>query len=401
MAVTPRRRPHRSIALIATTRFPRLTVASVIALIGLQPPAVAQQVGRLPISVTVPTAPAAIPALGRIHLVYELHVTNFGADTLRIDALELLDQDNVRVDRLAGAGLGLRTTRVGEAQSRTPGAPELAPGRVAVIYLFSSLEPGAKAPTYITHRLLGSDPAAEWRDSITTAEVAVIGSGAALAPPVRGGPWVALRATSPSSGHRLSLVTLNGVTTIPQRFAVDWALLGDDGRMFTGDSATVGAWRSYDQEVVAVADARVVLVRDGAPDKTPFGAPPAGISATDAPGNVVVLQLVDGRYAAYAHLKAGSMRVREGDRVRIGQVIARIGNSGNTLAPHLHCHVSNSVEPLGGEGLPYVIGRYELIGRVSSSAALIGGQPWVAIPTQPARTVENESPLADMVVRFR
>ena len=80
-------------------------------------------------------------------------------------------------------------------------------------------------------------------------------------------------------------------------------------------------------------------------------------------GNQVVLDLGAGQYAFYAHLQPGSIRVRQGERVRKGQVLALLGNSGNSTAPHLHFQVSDAPVLLGGEGLPYVIDRFERNGR--------------------------------------
>ncbi len=53
-------------------------------------------------------------------------------------------------------------------------------------------------------------------------------------------------------------------------------------------------------------------------------------------GNHVVLDLGDEVYAALAHLRRGSVRVRPGDRVAAGQQLAACGNSGNSTEPHLH-----------------------------------------------------------------
>lgn len=69
-----------------------------------------------------------------------------------------------------------------------------------------------------------------------------------------------------------------------------------------------------------------------------------------------------GHYAFYAHLQPGSLRVRLGERVRRGQVIALLGNSGNSSEAHLHFHVSDANDPLMSEGVPYVFDRYALTG---------------------------------------
>jgi murein DD-endopeptidase MepM/ murein hydrolase activator NlpD len=82
----------------------------------------------------------------------------------------------------------------------------------------------------------------------------------------------------------------------------------------------------------------VAAVTDGYPEQTP-GKFPAGISVDEADGNSVILDLGQHRYALYAHLKPRSIKVKRGQSVMRGQLIALVGNSGNSVAPHLHFHV--------------------------------------------------------------
>ena len=70
-------------------------------------------------------------------------------------------------------------------------------------------------------------------------------------------------------------------------------------------------------------------------------------------GNHVILDLGDGTYAAYAHLRRGSLTVREGDRVQTGQVLARCGNSGNTTEPHLHFQLMDDPDLETARGVPF------------------------------------------------
>jgi hypothetical protein len=62
--------------------------------------------------------------------------------------------------------------------------------------------------------------------------------------------------------------------------------------------------------------------------------------------------------------------------------------------------VSDAVEPLGGEGLPFALRSFELAGRIASLPALLTGSAWTPNATQPARAVAGEMPLEKMVVRF-
>lgn len=376
----------------------RLVVLSALALASA--PVAAQQVGRAPVEVRIPMAAVAM-ALGRAHFVYEVHLTNFGATPLTVERLDVLDDGSDPFDSRSGDQLARITTIVGAPAPASRTSLVLPPGARSVSYLWVSLPPGRPAPDTLSHRLTFSNAGV---DPVTLSTPAVSISAASelpIAAPVSGGPWVAVRGPSNSSGHRVSLVASAGEVRVPQRFAVDWVRIGDDGRLFGGDPAQLSSWYGYGAPVYAVADGTVVRVSDGAADGTPLSlVPPAVVEADDATGNVVVLDLGNGRFATYAHLKAGSMSVVEGDHVVRGQMLARIGNSGNSLAPHLHFHVSDTREPLGGEGLPVPLDRFDLIGRASSLPALLSGTPWTANAAQPARVVAGEIPLENMVVRF-
>lgn len=70
-------------------------------------------------------------------------------------------------------------------------------------------------------------------------------------------------------------------------------------------------------------------------------------------GNYVIIQHSDGNYTLYAHLDANSITVTAGESVEQGQVIAKMGSSGNSTGTHLHFEVregqntySSTVDPL-------------------------------------------------------
>jgi murein DD-endopeptidase MepM/ murein hydrolase activator NlpD len=82
-------------------------------------------------------------------------------------------------------------------------------------------------------------------------------------------------------------------------------------------------------------------------------------------GNHIVLSIGQGAYAFYAHLLKGSLLVKVGDTVHRGQVIARLGNTGNANASHLHFHVMNGPSVLGSSGIPYVLDSFQYQGQIS------------------------------------
>ena len=186
-----------------------------------------------------------------------------------------------------------------------------------------------------------------------------------LGPPLQGNNWAAWNNTD-SSPHSRNIEEFDGVVRIPLRFAIDWLRLGPDGLEYSGDFDNNADHHAYGADLLAVADGTIEAVTDGVPENVP-GKRPTSITLDTRGGNLVILDIGDGRYVTYAHLIPGSLTVGVGDRVKRGDVLGKLGNSGNSDAPHLHFHVSEIVDPqnasgLNGNGLPFVFESFEILG---------------------------------------
>lgn len=91
--------------------------------------------------------------------------------------------------------------------------------------------------------------------------------------------------------------------------------------------------------------------------------------------------------------------MKKGERVRLGQTIARLGNSGNADAPHLHFHVMDANSPLAADGLPYVFRKFTVQGTLPGLGVLIDGKGWQPVPGQ-ASARQNELPTENEVIDF-
>ncbi|MFG2249682.1 M23 family metallopeptidase [Spirillospora sp. NPDC048823] len=107
-------------------------------------------------------------------------------------------------------------------------------------------------------------------------------------------------------------------------------------------------------------------------------------------GNSVVLDLGDGVYAVFAHVRRGSVRVKKGDRVRTGDVLGEVGNSGNSSEPHLHFHLMDRPRPVAAAGLPFTF-RYESGGETRTGVPG-GRRPFVASVDQEPATAGGNPP---------
>ncbi len=194
-----------------------------------------------------------------------------------------------------------------------------------------------------------------------------------------------------------------GVCGWRQRYAVDWEQLDAQGRIYNGSREKLESYTIFGKPVLAVADAVVVSVRDGVPEGTP-GKYPANISLDDADGNNVILDLGELRYAMYAHMQPGSIKVHKGDKVKVGQVIGLVGNTGNSIVPHLHFQVMDRPSSLASNGLPYEIKEFRVAGKTQGTEgfdeAEEKGTPMTVTPVSTARHVTKAAPLDQLIISF-
>jgi murein DD-endopeptidase MepM/ murein hydrolase activator NlpD len=403
---TPMQRTHTLTRLAV-----RALLAAAAALIGgtgaatppVSPLAAAPAVDPLfPVAIETSIAPTPFASEGRVHLVYEVHLTNLRASAVTIESIDVFGDGDAMKPLASYAGAELQAILGRPGTDPKPADRRIVAGGLRVIVLFGlSFESGAALPHRLRHRFVftGSTAAAAPRASVLEgAELAVEGQAPVLGPPLAGGSWVA-RGIANSGYHRRGVIAVNGRLVIAQRLAIDWGRLYEDGTDHTGDGARNPDYASYDQPVIAVADATVAAARDGIPENDPLSTNlKVEITYDTVAGNHVVLDLGGGRYALYAHLEPGSLRVRVGERVRRGQPLARVGNSGNAYGPHLHFHVSDAASTLGGEGRPYVIDSFTVLGHETEEDQKRGR--WQRKPADNPETRARELPGDGAVIRF-
>lgn len=366
----------------------------------LAAPAAAQVVTPTPLELAVPHPPSPAQALGRVHLAYELHVTNFGPRPLRVVGISAIDANTATpIGRWSNEGLA----RIVVHASSSDGDPlSLASGERVVYPLWATLEPGTAVPASIRHDVEVESPGEANLNRLAGGSVAVEATlPLSVESPVGAGRWVAVRGPSNGSGHRRSLVAIDGRIRVPQRFAVDFVRLGDDGRWFEGDGSRNEDWYGYDEPVFAATGGRIVRVVDGIAEAAPRTVETARQERDSVAGNFVVIDAGDGRFAVYAHLRPGSIAVTEGEKVAAGDPIGRIGSSGHSLAPHLHFHIGNAADVLASEGEPFALTEFDLIGRLDSVPLALAGEAWSPSTSRPARRVTSEMPLENMVLELR
>lgn len=99
-------------------------------------------------------------------------------------------------------------------------------------------------------------------------------------------------------------------------------------------------------------------------------------------GNYVILKKEETIYAVFCHLQKDSITVKVGENIQKGQLIGKIGHSGNSTEPHLHFHLMDSANIEIAKGIPFIFEQYEKY----------NGSIW--------ETRTNEIPAAKDLVRF-
>jgi murein DD-endopeptidase MepM/ murein hydrolase activator NlpD len=352
---------------------------------------------------------------GQTHLAYELSFVNGSHLFARVDSLAALDAATGAVlqewkgDALA-AILRLNAGKTGTT---------LGPGDSGYAFLDVALPTGVGVPRELRHRIaetrlaavagdagraepLGADAPVPASATFTGATTQVDRrSVVLLRPPLAGPGWVVVNGCCAAiTSHRGAVMAFDGVAMAPERFAIDFVQVDKDGRLFTGAVDRVADYADFGAPVYAVADAVVTEASDGLAEVVP-GATPPGLPLDDYAGNHIVLDLGAGNFALYAHLKTGSVAVRPGQHVKVGEVIAHLGNTGNTTAPHLHFHVMDRPRPLAATGLPYEFASFIGEGRLVPDDAMFDrGEPAKIDRAWLPGQHRNQLPLDNEVIDF-
>jgi murein DD-endopeptidase MepM/ murein hydrolase activator NlpD len=143
-----------------------------------------------------------------------------------------------------------------------------------------------------------------------------------------------------------------------QQYAYDILALGPHYEIVKTNGETNEDFFAWGREILAPAGGTIVYARNDVQDN-----PHPDVVLTNVflklpepmwavAGNVVVIDHGNGEFSLLAHMQKGSVRVKAGDKVRQGQVLGLLGNSGNSDGPHLHYQLMAGGVLYRNDGLP-------------------------------------------------
>ncbi|MDG3581195.1 M23 family metallopeptidase [Galbibacter pacificus] len=330
---------------------------------------------------------------------YELYLTNFSTDTFTIKEIRITNgRDGSILLSLQKNSLKNNYIRIGT--SKKDSDMQLPPGNTAVVYI--DLDTQKKQPENIAHQIIfeaiHKNKASQI--SVHTSPIKCISNNQlVLGAPLKGGYWTTVYEPSWERGHRRVIYTLNGKARIPGRYAIDFIKVDKNGTYATGDENIVANWLGYRADVFAVADGIVSAVGSDFLESPTISDHPRH-SADQATGNYISIKIGDSQFAFYEHLRPGSIKVKVGQKIKKGELIASLGFTGQTTGPHLHFHVADTNSPLGAEGIPFVFEKFQFLGAYEDFGKF-GKMPWTPIHDLTQSDRKEERPKPNAVIKFK
>lgn len=395
--------PHQKAAIVPHGRlvFATLLAALAATAAAADTPSSSTPLPLNPVALSVPLAPQAFAAGdGRTHLTWEVQAASLAASPVTVKSIAVWADGGAKplLAYASPAAIAAHTSPLAKPLC-APGKSDcrvdrIDPSGAATIWLDLALAAGTPVPDALETRIGVAGDGISAGDATTRVRFAVDKTPVrVIRPPLAGKLWGVFEACCDAANHhRRGQRSVDGHFVLPERYAIDFVKVNAAGDTFEGDGKNNDSYFSFGEPVLAVAAATVVDVYDELADITPQQPLPPP-TLPQAGGNHVILDLGGGVWAMYGHLKAHGIRVKVGDRVEPGDVIAQLGNNGNSDMPHLHFQLMDSRNFALAQGLPFVFDRYEASGHADADSDRI------VLADRPVPHA-NELPLTLSIVDF-
>ena len=334
---------------------------------------------------------------GMDHVEYELLVVSVFSEPVTLTSVTVLNPAGKQLMRVEKSALSAAT----QPLLAHTGSPVI-PASAAVAIEVDLILPPNTAPERVTHKITyalkaGSELAPMISGlEVDAPEVAINRKPAiVIKPPVKGEGWLVSSGCCEPNIHRDLRVAIDGVRIeTAETFAIDWNRI-KNSKIYDGDGNKLEQHYAFGEQVFAVADGTVVSIQDGKRETTP-NVPMKPGTKEDYGGNHVILQIAPNVFAIYLHLHPGSLTVKVGDVVKARALLAKIGNTGPSLGPHLHFSMADKPDFVAGRSLPVVFDSFTSVGALDFDASK--GDHLVILPN--SRQVRSAYPLVGSIQNY-
>src|SRR6266513_747700 len=216
----------------------------------------------------------------KTHLVYELLVMNVSASAMMLDRLKALDasKDDAGVNTKSGDAI-VATLQGADLEATIRAFPigstrTIGPFQLTRIFLDVTFAKNATLPKVLKHRFQVTFAAATGTPPLTSATVVsgrtdVTNTPAlVIGPPLEGPRWVdAIGCCSPPSVHRTATLPINGKFYVSERFAIDFAQLNPENKLYNGPRDQLSSYAYVGAKVRSVGDGTVIILQDVRPNQ--------------------------------------------------------------------------------------------------------------------------------------
>ena len=166
--------------------------------------------------------------------------------------------------------------------------------------------------------------------------------------------------------------------------ALDFIIVDDALKTYDKYAATPQHFYCYGKPVLAPADGFVQHIEDYIEDNE-IGK----INQQQNWGNSIVIKHAEGLFTKMSHLRKNSFKVKMGDYVRQGEIIASCGNSGRSPEPHLHFQVQ-ATSYIGSKTFAYPFAHYieKKYGKITSKEFAIPQETTLVFNAPPNKTLQ-------------
>jgi murein DD-endopeptidase len=350
-----------------------------------------------PIESRIPYLPEIIKVNGVPTIYYELILSNTSAQRINLKGLKVLQAKDSNVLLIFNSEELIKRSDLPKALPSVHNIA-LAPGDSCLLYIELNVKQSHEA-LQILHQLKFEyldEPGVEISYSLPSFIISKSDTVTTIGSPFNVGNWAAVYDPAWKRGHRRVIYSDQGKKYIPGRFAIDFVRLSDKGQYFEGSEDSIKNWFGYGNDILAVADGVVSSVKGDVIESATLSGHVDPV-AEQAAGNYVSIRIGKDKFAFYEHLKPGSIRVKPGQSVKKGDVIAALGFTGQSTGPHLHFHIADKDAPLYAEGIPFVFENFMTLGSYPDFATF-GKTIWKKIVSNTIN--QSERPLPNSVISF-